>query len=117
MMTIQWSFFVLTNPVTMVNDHWLSVVLSDVLIIANGKGWHCLAVKKLSALLRGITSKDYNDFYYLNCLHSSTTKNKLEWQKNFCNLIMPSENTTILEFNQYQTSDKAPFIVYAGREV
>ena len=30
---------------------------------------------------------------------------------------MPSENTTILEFNQYQTSDKAPFIIYAGREV
>ena len=25
---------------------------------------------------------------------------------------MPSEDTKILEFNQYQTSDKAPFIIY-----
>ena len=38
-------------------------------------------------------------------------------QKTFRNLIMPSENTTILEFNQYQTCDKAPFIIYAGLEV
>ena len=26
---------------------------------------------------------------------------------------MPSEETKILEFNQYQTSGKAPFIIYA----
>ena len=26
---------------------------------------------------------------------------------------MPSENTNILEFNQYQKSDKSPFIIYA----
>ena len=26
---------------------------------------------------------------------------------------MPSENTKMLEFNQYQKSDKAPFIIYA----
>ena len=26
---------------------------------------------------------------------------------------MPSEDTKILEFNQYQKSDKAPFIIYA----
>ena len=29
---------------------------------------------------------------------------------------MSSEDTKILEFNQYQTSDKAPFIFYAGLE-
>ena len=29
---------------------------------------------------------------------------------------MPSENTKMLEFNQYQKSDKAPFIIYAGLE-
>ena len=29
---------------------------------------------------------------------------------------MPSENTKILEFNQYQKSDKAPFIIYADLE-
>ena len=26
---------------------------------------------------------------------------------------MPSEDTKVLEFNQYQKSDKAPFIIYA----
>ena len=26
---------------------------------------------------------------------------------------MPSENTNILEFNQYQKSDKAPFVIYS----
>ena len=29
---------------------------------------------------------------------------------------MPSEDTKILEFNQYQQSDKTPFIIYADLE-
>ena len=29
---------------------------------------------------------------------------------------MPSEDTKVLEFNQYQKCDKAPFIIYAGRQ-
>ena len=29
---------------------------------------------------------------------------------------MPSEDTKILEFNQYQKSDKAPCIIYADLE-
>ena len=29
---------------------------------------------------------------------------------------MPFEKTKILEFNQYQKSDKAPFIIYADLE-
>ena len=29
---------------------------------------------------------------------------------------MPSEDTKILEFNQYQKSDKAPFVIYADLE-
>ena len=29
---------------------------------------------------------------------------------------MPSEDTKILEFNQYKKSDKAPFIIYAHLE-
>ena len=32
--------------------------------------------------------------------------------KDFCNVNMPSDDTKILEFNQYQKSDKAPFIIY-----
>ena len=69
------------------------------LIIPNGEKWHYLAVKKLSALLRGITSKSNYDFYCLNCLHSFRTKCKLESHKkicknkDFCDVIMPSEDT------------------------
>ena len=29
---------------------------------------------------------------------------------------MPSEDTKILEFNQYQKPDKVPFIIYADLE-
>ena len=36
--------------------------------------------------------------------------------KIFCYVIIPSEDTKILEFNQYQKSDKAPFIIYADLE-
>ena len=34
------------------------------------EGWNYIAIKKLLALLRGITSKHYGDFYCLNCFHS-----------------------------------------------
>ena len=36
--------------------------------------------------------------------------------KIWINVIMPSEKTKILGFNQYQKSNKAPFIVDAGLE-
>ena len=61
--------------------------------------------KRLSALLKGITSKTYCEFYYLNCLHSFRTKSKLESHKrvceneDFCNM-MRSKDTKILEVNQ-----------------
>ena len=67
-------------------------------------------------------SKHYGDFYYLNCLHTFRTKNKLESHKkvsknkDFYNIVMSSEHTKMLEFNQYQKSDKAPFINYADLE-
>ena len=89
---------------------------------SEGQRWHYLVVKKLSALLRGITSKQHGDFYCLNCLHSFATEKKIQSHKrvcenkDFCNVIMPSEDTKILEFNQYQKSDKAPFIIYADLE-
>ena len=72
-------------------------------------------MKKLSALLRGITSINNGGFYCLNFLHSFRTKNKLDSHKtaceDFCSIIIPSENTKILEFDKNQKSDKAPFII------
>ena len=45
--------------------------------------WHYLEVKKLSALLRGITQKNNGDFHCLSCLHSFRTKKKLNRIKNY----------------------------------
>ena len=64
------------------------------LIILNGKGWHYIAGKKLTALLRGITLKYHSDFYCLNCLQSFGTENKHKPHKNvcenkdFCDIVM-----------------------------
>ena len=43
-------------------------------MITDGKKWHYLAVKSLSALLRGITSNHNRDFYCLNCFYSYNRK-------------------------------------------
>ena len=57
----------------------------------------------------------------MNCLHSFRIKSKLESHKKVCdyknvsscNVIMPSEDTKILEFNQNQKAD----IIYADLEI
>ena len=52
-----------------------------ILIISSGGGWHYLAVKTLSALLRGIFSKHDDGFYGLNCLHLFRTLELKFWVK------------------------------------
>ena len=44
-------------------------------------------------------------------MHKKVYKNK-----DICNVIMPSKDTKILEFNQYQKSNKAQYIIYADLE-
>ena len=84
------------------------------LMIPNGDGWHYFAVKKLSALLRSIMSKHHGDFFCRNCLHLFATENKCESHtklcenEDLCDIVVPTEDTKILELNQYQKSDKAP---------
>ena len=86
------------------------------------EGWHYLSVKKLSPLLRTITSKHDGDFYSLNYLHSFRTDNKIKSHekvykyKEFCRIAVPSGKDNILEFNQYIKSDKMPYIIYADIE-
>ena len=71
------------------------------LMIPKGEGWHYFAVKKLSALLKGIRSKHDGDFYCLNWNHSFRAKYKLESHKkvfknkDFCNVVMSSEDTKV----------------------
>ena len=58
----------------------------------------------------------------MNSLHLFRTKNKLEYHekvyknKDFCGVVMLSEDTKILEFNQYRRSDKTRTIIYADFE-
>ena len=78
--------------------------------------------KRNVSVLKGITCKHKGDSYCLNCLYSFKRKTKLELCKKVCeskdfwNVIMPSEDTKILEFNKYQKPDKATFIIYADLE-
>ena len=51
-------------------------------MITDGEKWHYLAVKKLSALFRGITGNINGDFNCLNFFRSYTTENKLKKRKN-----------------------------------
>ena len=43
--------------------------------------------------------------------HKSVCENK-----GFCIVAMPSEGTKILKFNQYQKSEKLPFVAHADLE-
>ena len=92
------------------------------LMISNGKNWHYLAVKSLSRLLRGISSKNNSDYYCLNCFHSYRTKNKLNVHKkicenhDYCNIEMPSPNNNLIKYNQGEKSLELPFIIYADLE-
>ena len=53
------------------------------LMITDGEKWHCLVVKNLSELLRGVTSNHHGDFYCLNCFHSYSTKIRLKHIKKY----------------------------------
>ena len=69
--------------------------------------------KKLSTLLRGISSKRHEDFYCLNCLHSFRTENKLKSHEKLCKknkdffgIVMPAEKNKILKSNEYMNRIK-----------
>ena len=90
-------------------------------MITDGEKWHYLAVKGLSALFRGKTSKHEGDFC-LNSFQSYTTENKLKKHKkvcenhDYCCVEMPEEDNKILKYNQGEKSMKVPFIIYADLE-
>ena len=82
-------------------------------MITDGKKWHYLAAKSLSALLRGVTSNHVGDFYSLNCFHSYSTKEKLKNHEKLRNdheyyyLEMPGEGNKILKYNHGEKSLKS----------
>ena len=87
------------------------------LMITDSKKWHYLAVKKLSALHKGIASKHDGDFYCLNCFHLYRTENKLKKHynvsknHNYSYVEMPKEDNKILKYNHGEKSVKVPFII------
>ena len=93
------------------------------LMIADGKKWHYLSVKSLSALFRRITSNHKEDFYCLNCFHSFRTENEFKKHKNvcenhdYCYIEMPKQDNKISKYNHGEKSMKVPFIIYADLEL
>ena len=80
------------------------------------------SIKKLSGLLRGITSNHKEDFYCLNCFCAYFTKNKLEAHKkicenrNYCHVEMPTKDNNRMKYNQGEKSIKFSFIIYDDLE-
>ena len=87
-------------------------------MITDGKKWHYLIVRRLSALLNGITSKRNGDSYCLNCFRSYRTKESLEKHmkkcenKDYCYMEMPKKGEK-LKYRPGVKSMKAPFAIYA----
>ena len=87
------------------------------LMITDGKKWHYLVLKsfctngynrptrRLSKLLRGISSNHIRDYYCLNCFHSKSTDNELRKHEilcgkhDYCNIVMPKEDEKIIKYN------------------
>ena len=73
----------------------------NLLMITDGKKWHYLGVKRVSALLRGIISNHNGNIYCLNCFHLYNTKNKLKKHErvrnehDYCYVEMPNEDNKI----------------------
>ena len=92
------------------------------MIADDGENWHYLCVKKLSALLRGISSNHNGDVYCMNCFKAFRTKSKLEVHKNmrenhnYCYVQMPNEENKMLKYKENQKPKKAPFVVYSDLE-
>ena len=89
------------------------------MITDDGKRWHYLAVKSLSALLRGISSSNNGAFYCLNCFNSYRTLNKLERVCNnhdYCNIDMLKKHEKI-KYLRREKSLKVSFIIYVDLEM
>ena len=81
-----------------------------------------LAVKKLSALFIGRTSKHKGDFYHLNCFHMYSMENKLKNHYNIsknhdnCYVEMPNKSYKMLKYNYEEKSMRILFFIYADLE-
>ena len=105
------------------------------LMIADGKKWHYLALKSVHAtngynrpmrslerLFRRITSNNIRDYYCLGCFHSYRIDNSLKKHErlcdrhDYCHVKMSNEDNKILKHNHGDKSLKAPFVIIFGLE-
>ena len=86
------------------------------MITDNNKKWHYLFVKRLPALLKGITTKHSGYFYCLNCFYSFRTKNVFKKHENVyknhydCHVEIPNKDNNILKYNYGEKAMKVPFL-------
>ena len=59
-------------------------------MITDGKKWHYLAVKKSSALLRGVTSNHVRDFHLGQKINSKKQENACK-NHDYCCIEMPKK--------------------------
>ena len=87
------------------------------LMITDGKKWHYLAVKSISMLFRGITSKHDEYFYCSNCFCSFTTENALKNHEkvcgdhDYCYIEMSDKDNNILKYNPGEKSMKIQDVI------
>ena len=96
---------------------------ANLLMITDGTDtWHYIAIKRIPALLRGISSTHDGDHYCLNCFHSYRTEEKLKAHEelcinnNFALIKMPTEKNKYVSSTPGKNSLKKPFIIYADLE-
>ena len=85
------------------------------------EGWYYLPVKKNNCTTKKNNLKtwcwllplDSQPFRKENKLNSHE---KLGKNKDFCEIAMPSERDTLLQFNQYRKQDKMQYIIYDDME-
>ena len=74
-------------------------------MITAGKKRHYLDFKKMSALLREVTSENNGDFYCLYCFYPFTTKYVLKKHENvcknhdYCYVEIPDKDNNKLKYN------------------
>ena len=84
--------------------------------------WHYIAIKRIPALLRGVSSTHDGDHYCLNCFHSYRTEETLKAHEelcinnNFALIKMPTEDKKYISSTPGKNTLKNPFIIYADLE-
>ena len=94
----------------------------DLLIVQDNRKTHYTGIKRISALLRGITSNRHTDFYCRNCLNAFRTREAHQIHveackdHDFCHVKMPTEDKKWLSYVDGSQSLRAPFVIYADTE-